>query len=170
MRLFIIVALLILTLDSKALAMNSLLGGKKIKADRILVEKSSRRLILLFEDKIIKTYKVSLGMQPLGAKLKRGDNKTPEGKYYIAGRKLKSQFHRSLRISYPNNEDLAKAKELGIDPGSDIMIHGVQKNHKVLDRLYKLRDWTRGCIAVKNHEIEEIWSAVSDGTPIEILP
>jgi len=168
-RLYIIVALLMSLFDSSALAMNTL-GSKQLKADRILVEKSDRRMTLLFGDKIIKTYKVSLGMQPLGTKIKRGDNKTPEGLYYIVGRKLKSQFHKSLRISYPNADDVERARKLGVDPGSDIMIHGVQNHHSYLDKLYKLRDWTRGCIAVRNHEIEEILNFVDDGTPIEILP
>lgn len=170
MRFYIIISLIAMILNITDAYAMSALGGKHIKADRILVEKSSRRMILLLEDKIIKIYKISLGMQPVGAKIKRGDNKTPEGNYYIAGRKQNSRFHRSLKISYPNDKDLERAKILGVDPGGDIMIHGVQKNHKALDRIHKLKDWTQGCIAVKNHEIEEIWSAVSDGAPIEILP
>lgn len=169
MYLKFIIYIFILLFNSYATAMN-ISGVKPIKADRILVEKNSRRMTLLFEDKIIKTYKISLGKQPIGAKIKQGDNKTPEGKYYIAGRKIKSQFHRSLKLSYPNEEDIERAKKLGVDPGNHIMIHGVQKNHQALEKKYKIRDWTRGCIAVKNHEIEEIWHAVSDGTPIEILP
>ena len=140
--------------------------------DNILVEKAKRQMHLRHGDKIVKTYKISLGKDPVGAKVKSGDNKTPEGKYHIALHNPKSTFHLSLKISYPNEEQIKSAKDGGYDPGGDIMIHGYP--NKIPAFLFKFwhkwKDWTAGCIAVTNDEIEEIYEAVKDGTPITILP
>ena len=140
--------------------------------DNILVEKANRKMHLRHGDKIVKTYKISLGKNPVGAKVKSGDNKTPEGKYFIAKHNPKSAFYLSLKISYPNEEQIKAAKDGGYDPGGDIMIHGYP--NKIPAFLFKFwhnwKDWTAGCIAVTNDEIEEIYDIVKDGTPITILP
>ncbi|HEX5041977.1 MAG TPA: L,D-transpeptidase family protein [Candidatus Polarisedimenticolaceae bacterium] len=139
-------------------------------ADRILIEKAKRALTLFEKDKTLKTYQVALGREPVGAKRREGDGRTPEGIYIIAGRKPDSAFHRALRISYPNDADLVRARATGEPPGGDIMIHGLKNGLGWLGRLHTSSDWTEGCIAVTNEEIEEIWDAVPDGTPVEIVP
>jgi len=143
---------------------------KEQQADRILVEKSKRKLTLFREDKVLKTYYVALGGAPLGAKERQGDQKTPEGKYVIDFRNSRSQFHLSLHVSYPDAADRARARKARVDPGGAIMIHGLGKEYGWLGALHRRNDWTLGCIAVTNEEIEEIWSLVPDGTPIEIKP
>ena len=139
-------------------------------ADCILVEKSKRRLTLFSQDKIIKQYRVSLGKNPVGHKFQEGDGKTPEGLYWIDYRNPESRFHLSLRISYPNEKDIMRAMKVAASPGGDIMIHGIDKRFAWLGRLHRYLDWTDGCIAVTNREIEEIWTLVPVGTSIEIRP
>lgn len=138
--------------------------------DRLLVEKGKRRLTLFNGDKIIRRYRVALGKSPVRPKEREGDNKTPEGTYQISGRNENSKFHRSLRISYPGPRDLVRAEEAGLSPGGDIMIHGLRNGFGWLGRFHRMRDWTAGCIAVTDREIEEIWQVVPDGTVIEIRP
>ncbi|WP_226470201.1 L,D-transpeptidase family protein [Luteimonas panaciterrae] len=133
------------------------------RADRIHVDKSERRMQLLRGGKVLRTYRILLGDAPVGHKHQQGDEKTPEGDYRISGRNPNSRFHLSLRISYPNDADRKQARKRGVDPGGDIMIHG---GNSVL---YPF-DWTDGCIAVSNKEIEEIWSLVPTGIPIRIDP
>ena len=140
------------------------------KVDRILVLKSDRTLQLLIGGKVFRTYKVALGSQPIGPKEQQGDHKTPEGHYVIASRNHQSNFHLALRMSYPNASDRARAKKLGIKPGGDIMIHGIGNKYGWLGPLHRKTDWTDGCIAVTNSEIEEIWSLVRVGTAVEIRP
>ena len=139
-------------------------------ADRVLVEKNARRLTLFRNDKPIKSYEIALGRQPVGAKQFKGDNKTPEGHYVIDFRKRNSSYHRALHISYPGPQDAAFATKQKRSAGGDIMIHGLPNGMGWLDSAHRLRDWTAGCIAVTNAEIEEIWRAVPDGTPVEIRP
>jgi murein L,D-transpeptidase YafK len=136
--------------------------------DRVLVDKSDRRLDLLAGDAVLHSYEVALGSAPEGDKLQEGDGKTPEGRYTIAGRNPDSAFHLSLKISYPNETDRAAAAGQGVAPGGDIFIHGAP-NWWLLPG-QPPGDWTKGCIAVTDAEIEEIWSLVRDGTPIEIRP
>ncbi len=143
---------------------------KEQQADRILLEKSKRKLTLFQGNKILKTYYVALGGQPVGGKQQQGDQKTPEGKYVIDFRNTRSRFHLSLHVSYPNAQDRAQARKRGVDPGGAVMIHGIGKEYGWLGALHRRVDWTLGCIAVTNEEIEEIWSLVPDGTPIEIKP
>ena len=143
----------------------------KIYADSILVEKKLRKMYLIKDGKIIREYKISLGANPIGAKQQENDGKTPEGQYVIEMRNIKSKFHRALKISYPNETDKQWAKEHNVSAGGDIMIHGFP--NKVPNFLFKnihKSDWTRGCIAVTDRQIEEIWDLVKDGTPIEIRP
>ena len=117
---------------------------------------------------MIKSYRVSLGRNPLGPKQQEGDKRTPEGLYRIDKRNEKSGFHRALHVSYPESRDFAAAAARGVSPGGDIMIHGLHNGLGWMGKLHRLVDWTAGCIAVTDPEIEEIWAAVPDGTPVEI--
>jgi murein L,D-transpeptidase YafK len=140
------------------------------QADRIVILKSQRTMHLYRAGAIIKTYNVALGSQPVGAKTRQGDHRTPEGVYRIDARNSKSQFHLALHVSYPNQQDRDRARKLGISPGGDIMIHGLPDAYAFLGSLHRQRDWTEGCIAVTNAEIEEIWKLVPIGTEVEIKP
>ena len=140
-----------------------------VQADRVVVVKSKRILILLQNGSVVKTYQICLGRNPVGNKIREGDSRTPEGSYILDFRNPKSNFHLSLHISYPEKEDSVRARQLGVSPGRDIMIHGFPDGFS-MDDLGKQRDWTKGCIAVSNADIEEIWQLVPNGTPIEILP
>jgi murein L,D-transpeptidase YafK len=138
---------------------------------RIVVDKSERRLELRgSRGVVLKRYRVSLGFAPKGHKRRVGDGRTPEGVYRIDGRLLGSAYYRALHISYPSAQDRMVAAERGENPGGQIMIHGLPNRAGWLDALHRTRDWTQGCIAVTNAEIDEIWSAVADGTTIEIRP
>jgi murein L,D-transpeptidase YafK len=139
-----------------------------LKADRILVEKSARRLTLLHQGKRVKSYSISLGWNPIGHKEEEGDGRTPEGVYSIDFHKPESDYHRALHISYPSASDRARAIERGVSPGGDIMIHGLRNGTGAPGAAPPPRDWTAGCIAVTDQEIEEIYRAVADGTPIDI--
>jgi murein L,D-transpeptidase YafK len=139
-------------------------------ADRIVIMKSEHTLTLMHEGKVLKSYKVALGTTPVGAKTRQGDGKTPEGLYVIDSRNSHSQFHLSLHISYPNAADRARAANLKVSPGGDIMIHGLAPSFAYLGALHRKTDWTLGCIAVTDPEIEEIWRLVPNGTPVEIKP
>ena len=139
-------------------------------ADRLVVNKSRRELLLYRSEKVIRAYKVALGRNPVGPKLRKGDSKTPEGIYTISGRNAASAYHRSLRVSYPNAADRVRSRRQGLDPGGDIMIHGLPNGQGFVGPAHRLFDWTDGCIAVTDPEIEEIWHLVPDGTPIQINP
>lgn len=141
-----------------------------IQADWIRVEKSARRLTLLASGQPLKHYPIALGWNPEGPKEREGDGRTPEGLYFISGRNPQSKFHLSLRISYPSPEDIARAAAAGYPPGSDIMIHGLPNGMEESGPSLQSRDWTAGCIAVTNEQIQEIWRVVPDGTPVELLP
>jgi murein L,D-transpeptidase YafK len=123
-------------------------------------------------DKPFRAYKISLGTNPSGHKKRQGDGRTPEGYYYLDWRNPKSQFRKSLHISYPNNSDLLRARRKGLDPGGMIMIHGQPRpnRYRELQEIISAEDWTQGCIAVSNLAIDEIWDFTRDGTLIEILP
>ena len=139
-------------------------------ADRIVVHKEARTMELVRAEQVIKTYKVALGGEPVGPKTRQGDHRTPEGLYVIDSRNVHSQFHRSLHISYPNPTDREHARKLGAPPGGDIYIHGLPNGYGFVGAAHRARDWTDGCIAVTDQEIEEIWRLVDNGTPIEIRP
>lgn len=142
----------------------------EVKANRILVEKSARRLTLFSGEKPIKTYSVSLGRSPVGHKNQEGDNRTPEGFYVIDSRNAVSASHRALHISYPKTTDTAAAAKCGVSPGGDIMIHGILNGYGWIGLFHRCYDWTAGCIAVTDFEMDEIWNAVPTGTTIEIRP
>lgn len=145
-------------------------GEAEVQADRILVEKSKRKMTLYQGDKTLKTYRIALGKNPAGHKVRKGDEKTPVGKYYIDYRNPDSRFHLSLHISYPNDRDIMRSMKRDVTPGGDIMIHGLNKETEWLEEYHRFIDWTDGCIAVTNREIEEIWDLVPDGTPVIIRP
>jgi murein L,D-transpeptidase YafK len=138
------------------------------QADKIVILKSARTMTLLSGAKILKTYKVALGSVPVGPKQVEGDHKTPEGNYVIDAKNSHSQFHLSLHISYPSAADQQRARSLGARPGGAIMIHGLASPFAYLGPLHRQTDWTDGCIAVTNAEIEEIWKLVPVGTRVEI--
>ncbi|WP_022850312.1 L,D-transpeptidase family protein [Limisalsivibrio acetivorans] len=139
-------------------------------ADLILIEKSKRRLTLYSGEKAIGSYPISLGFEPEGAKLCEGDGKTPEGLYRISVKNPMSSYHLSLGISYPNKDDRRASMAAGCPPGGDIMIHGLPPKYSWARRLHLLIDWTAGCIAVTNRDIEEIWELTPVNTKVRIEP
>jgi murein L,D-transpeptidase YafK len=141
-----------------------------VKADRILVLKSERRLLLLHGGKVLGSYPIALGPHPRGTKHAMGDGRTPEGVYTIDARHADSPYHLALHISYPSEVDRARSIAAHADPGGDIFIHGLPAWYGPIDPARFTKDWTKGCISVGNTAIEEIWTAVDNGTPIEIRP
>jgi murein L,D-transpeptidase YafK len=139
-------------------------------ADRVLVEKSARRLTLLWNGSVLKSYRIALGRAPVGPKEYEGDQRTPEGVYSIDFHKPDSDYHLALHISYPEQRDIDRAAIQGLSAGSDIMIHGLPNGRGWIGRFHRRRDWSAGCVAVADFEIEEIYRAVADGTPVEIRP
>ncbi len=143
---------------------------KPLHADRVVVLKKERTLQLLSQGKVIKTYKVALGGDPVGPKTRQGDHKTPEGLYVLDARNAHSQFYNSIHISYPSERDRAGARKSGVAPGGDVFVHGLPNGYGWIGAGHRAKDWTDGCIAVTDEEIDEIWLAVGNGTPIEIRP
>jgi murein L,D-transpeptidase YafK len=164
-----VVALLTLPVVSvQALSADSPPLPASAMADKVLVLKAERKLLLMKGNEVLKTYTVSLGGNPVGLKIREGDRKTPEGDYVLDRHNAHSQYHRSIHISYPNAEDVARARKLGVPTGGDLFIHGLPNDFKGPSQ--QQGDWTDGCIALTNAEIDEIWRVVPDGTPIEIKP
>lgn len=143
-------------------------GPHDPQAEKIVIEKSARRLTLYRGGKPWRIYQVALGQGGLEPKEREGDRRTPEGVYFIKNRNPESIYYRALRISYPGPDDLVRARRGGYKPGSHIMIHGLPRGKEWVGERHRLKDWTEGCIAVTNREIEEIWNSVADGTPVEI--
>ena len=141
-----------------------------VVVDRVVVYKRERKLVLLSQGKELRSYKVALGSEPVGPKTRHGDHRTPEGVYTLDSRNPNSHFYKALHISYPNSKDIAAAKKLGVSAGGDIMLHGLPKEYAWVGKAHILHDWTDGCIAVTNEEMDEIWKLVRVGTPIEIKP
>ena len=140
-----------------------------IVIDKVFVDKSARTLQLLNDNEIIKSYHIALGGNPVGHKQQQGDKRTPTGSYILDYKNEKSKFYRSIHVSYPNAADKVRAKSRGISPGGDIMIHGQKNGFGHLAAINQQRDWTDGCIAVTDNEMDEIMAAVEIGTPIEIV-
>ncbi len=159
-----------LTIVSHYLGLCCAATAAPVQADKIVILKSARSMTLLSGGKVLKTYKVALGSVPIGPKRVEGDHKTPEGDYIIDAKNAHSRFHLSLHISYPSAADQQRARSLGARPGGAIMIHGLAKPFAYLGPLHRQTDWTDGCIAVTNAEIEEIWKLVPVGTRVEIRP
>lgn len=137
---------------------------------QVLVRKEERRLYLMSGEEIVRSYRIGLGDNPTGHKLFEGDERTPEGKYTLDWRNPESDFYKSIHVSYPNHQDRELAQAWGLDPGGSIMIHGLPNDAGEWAFAFVGLDWTDGCIAVSNEEMDEIWQLVSDGTPIHILP
>jgi lipoprotein-anchoring transpeptidase ErfK/SrfK len=140
------------------------------QADLIVVRKSERRLYLMRRGEVLRSYRVALGLNPVGHKERSGDFRTPEGRYRIERRNPRSDFFLSMQVSYPNSQDAANARRNGWAPGGSIMIHGLPNEPRKNADYYATQDWTDGCIAVSNAEMLEIWMFVSNNTPIEIEP
>ncbi|MBK5934007.1 L,D-transpeptidase-like protein [Rhodovulum imhoffii] len=132
---------------------------------RVIISKSKRRIYLMHHDRVLRHYRIGLGFRPQGDKRYRGDGRTPEGRYWIDRRNPNSRYHLSLGISYPSQRDVAEARALGKHPGGDIFIHGQAGQNRG-----KGQDWTAGCIAVRDRDIEQIYAMVEDGTEVYILP
>jgi murein L,D-transpeptidase YafK len=144
------------------------LDGKPI--EKVLVLKSAHQLQLIADGKPLRTYRISLGKQPRGAKLMEGDRRTPEGFYWVDWRKVSDRFNLAMHISYPNVTDSARSRREGVDPGGMIMIHGTPDTYDYPENLFHTLDWTDGCIAMRNMDMREVWGLVPDGTMIEIRP
>lgn len=138
--------------------------------DNLLLEKHSRRLMAFFQGKPVRVYLVALGFAPEGSKEHEGDGKTPEGRYYIDNKNPRSAYYKNLGISYPNREDRARAEAAGKSAGGDIKIHGLSPSFAGLGQAHRLTDWTHGCIAVTNEEIDELFLRTPVGTTIQIVP
>ena len=162
---------LTLSLPASAPAPATLLpsnGGPVGIADSIVIEKRAHRLTLYHMGRAIRSYLVALGAEPSADKIRAGDRRTPEGLFSIEARNPFSSYHLALRLSYPDRRHLMQAQALGVSPGGDIMIHGLPNRLHNVCSAHRKQDWTNGCIALTDQEIEEIWSAVPVGTPVEI--
>lgn len=140
------------------------------EADLIVVRKSERTLSLVRQNTVLRTFPIKLGANPVGHKRGAGDSRTPEGRYFIDFKNPDSRFFLSLKISYPNAHDRARARARGEQPGGNIMIHGLPERQILNDNYYDYVDWTDGCIAVSNQAIAQIWEAVREQTPVVIYP
>lgn len=143
---------------------------RQMHADRVVVLKKERTLQLLRQGKVLKTFKVALGGDPIGPKTRQGDHKTPEGVYILDFRNAHSQFYKSIHISYPNQRDRDEAHKNGVPPGGDVFVHALPNGYGAIGAAHRLKDWTDGCVAVTDEEMDEIWRSVSNGIPIEIKP
>ena len=139
-------------------------------ADSIVIEKRAHRLTLFHMGRPLRTYLVALGSEPGKDKVSAGDRRTPEGLFSVEARNPFSKFHLALRLSYPDVRHKAIAQQLGVSPGGDIMIHGLPPARSSIGARHRLVDWTNGCIALTDQEIEELWQSVPVGTPVEIKP
>ena len=138
--------------------------------DRVLVRKAERRLLLMRGGNVVRSYHVALGLSPVGQKERSGDFLTPEGSYHLERRNARSDYFLSIKVSYPNQEDLKRARARHWDTGGSIMIHGLPNQLKHDPDYYVQHDWTDGCIAVSNADMVEIWMLTPDDVPIDILP
>ncbi len=139
-------------------------------ADRVIVHKAERRLLLMRGDRVLRMFGVALGLSPSGPKQREGDFRTPEGTYRLSGRNANSDFFLAIQVTYPGPEDLRRASAEGVAPGGMIMIHGQPNRPSRSPDYYQTRDWTNGCIAVSNADMVDIWLMTPDNTPIQILP
>jgi murein L,D-transpeptidase YafK len=139
-------------------------------ADRVVVHKGERRMVLMKRDQVLREYRVALGLSPIGQKERTGDFRTPEGRYFLTRRNTRSDFFLSIQVSYPNASDVERARRNGWDPGGSIMVHGLPNELKRTPEYYERTDWTDGCIAVSNSDMVEIWLLTPENIPIDILP
>lgn len=168
---FLFAALLLVAIQpAQVLAGNQTARLTLPKADRVVILKGERKLVLMQGDRVLRVFQVALGRYPSGPKVQQGDAKTPEGEYTLDYKLRASAFYRAIHISYPNQQDISKAQSLGVDPGGKIMIHGLPNKMAATRVGHPSLDWTQGCIAVTNGEMDVIWRMVDAGTPIEIHP
>ena len=147
------------------------LGGSELPvADRVVVRKSLRRLYLMRGNAVLRSYKVALGLNPVGQKERSGDFRTPEGRYYLTRRNPRSDYFLSIQVSYPNDADTQRARRHRWEAGGSIMIHGLPNRLNRPPQYYEKYDWTDGCIAVSDSDMLEIWLMTRENTPIDILP
>ncbi|NRB22535.1 MAG: L,D-transpeptidase family protein [Shewanella sp.] len=179
MRLFFSVAILTLfaglSLPVSAVSsmQNSLSSSTVVnigKIDLVVVTKSTSTMALMRGGEVLRRYHIALGDRPLGHKIQEGDQRTPEGRYTLDYKKSDSAYYRAIHISYPNEEDQLRASALGIQPGGQIMIHGQNPRSSLSAEEAQQYNWTDGCIAITNPQMDELWHAIDEGTPIEILP
>ncbi len=140
------------------------------KADIVMVYKSERILFLMREGEVLAKFDVTFGADPIGHKQQQGDEKTPEGPYLLDYKNTKSAFYKSIHVSYPNSKDRSAARKRGVDPGGDIMIHGQSNGWGWAAPISRFFNWTDGCIALSDEDMQQVWEAVDSGTPIEIHP
>ena len=140
------------------------------QADRVVVVKSERKLYLFKDGEVLRSFDIALGLVPEGPKRRSGDFRTPEGHYFLETKNPNSDYFLSIKVSYPNAQDVARARSAGVDPGGQIMIHGEPNEPKYSEIRYQGLDWTDGCIAVSNSDMVDIWLMTDDYTPIEIRP
>ena len=138
--------------------------------DRLVVHKTERRLVLLHGETVVRSYKIALGLNPIGQKERAGDYRTPEGRYYLVRRNPRSDYFLSIQVSYPNDADMRRAHKNHWDAGGSIMIHGLPNQLKHAPAYYEITDWTDGCIALSNADMVEVWLLTPDNAPIDILP
>jgi murein L,D-transpeptidase YafK len=153
-----------------ALAAGGVAADTAAAPDRIVVIKSERKLMLMSGDTVLRSMNIALGLMPRGPKRQEGDFRTPEGRYFIEAKNPDSDFFLSLKVSYPNASDRELARRLGVDPGGQIMIHGLPNDPRLAEASYKEIDWTDGCIAVSNSDMVDLWRLTAVSMPIEILP
>ncbi|MBT8101365.1 MAG: L,D-transpeptidase family protein [Gammaproteobacteria bacterium] len=139
-------------------------------AEKVVIEKAARKLHLIRDGEAFRTFKIALGIRPVGDKTKEGDFKTPEGTYYLDSRNQNSDYFLAIHVSYPNADDRRDAREKGVNPGGAIMIHGQPNVPTRSEAYYRTQDWTNGCIAVSNSDMIDIWLMTGENTPIEIRP
>lgn len=140
------------------------------RADSVLIVKSERKLYLLRDGEVLRDIDIALGLMPEGPKEREGDFRTPEGRYFLETKNPNSDYFLSVKISYPNDRDRARARAEGVDPGGQIMIHGLPNEPRYNESRYSEMDWTDGCVAVSNSDMIDIWLMTESGTPIEIRP
>jgi murein L,D-transpeptidase YafK len=140
------------------------------KADAVVVDKSDARLYLKRNGEVLRSFRVKFGSDPHGHKVQQGDGRTPEGNYVLDYKNPFSRYHKSIHVSYPNAQDRANARRLGVDPGGDIMVHGQPNDWGWASPITQLFNWTDGCIALSNKDMDVVWSSVDVGTPILIRP
>lgn len=158
-------------IESPTITHTPVVGIKSsVLADSAVVEKAKHLLTLYLGGIKVRTYQIALGAKPTGDKIRAGDGRTPEGLFHIDAHNPNSKYYKSLHISYPDAAHLARAEALGVSPGGDIMIHGLPPAYASLGPMHREWDWTEGCIAVTDQEIDEIWRALPDGAPIQIKP
>jgi murein L,D-transpeptidase YafK len=153
-----------------AIVLCSTLGIAGEKADRVVVEKTTSKLHLMRDGEVFASFRVAFGKNPKGHKERQGDGRTPEGKYTLDYKNPNSSYYKSIHISYPNSADRQHARKLGVDPGGDIMIHGQPNGKEFFTAITQLFNWTNGCIALSNADMDRVWEAVDIPTPIEIKP